>query len=100
MTNLTPDDFVINTYYPYAEWLKFIQRNELGMKLHLLSAGWRHRHVKIALSRTTLDFVEDNSLYADGDTVCSVCSGAYRDHPVIVGAEHLHLLCNGRGVKL
>lgn len=100
MTNPAPDDFIISTYYPYAEWLKFIQRNELGMKLHLLSASWRHQHVKIALSHTTLDLVEDNSFHADGNAVCSVCSRAYRDHPVILYAEYLHLLCNGRGVKL
>jgi hypothetical protein len=100
LDNRDPNEFIINSYYDYAEWIKFIQRNKLGMKLHLLSAGWRHRNLKVELSPAMLELVETNCLHADGNTPCSICSQAYRDHPTIVGAEYLHILCNGRGVKL
>ena len=95
-----PNEFILDTYHDYFDYLRFISTNKLGMKLHLLSASWRHRNLKIRLSPVTLELIEDNLLHGDGNTVCATCHQMYRDHPVIVGAEHLHLLCNGRGVKL
>lgn len=98
--NRDPNEFIVDNYADYIDYLRFTSTNKLGMKLHLLSAGWRHRNLKIKLSPGTLELIEDNLLHADGNTVCPACRQMYRDHPVIVGAEYIHLLCNGRGVKL
>lgn len=45
--------------------------------------------------------VEDGDwIRAAGDVLCKTCGYAYREHAPIVGFEWLHMLCNGKIVKL
>lgn len=37
---------------------------------------------------------------ASGDAYCKVCGHVYDDHPVVVGFEWLHRVCDGRLLKL
>ena len=44
-------------------------------------------------------FAEESFVRADGRCVCEHCGLAYLDHPAVVG-DVLHLLCDGKFVKL
>ena len=93
--------FILNAgYWQYREYLNFINRNEIGMQLHLLSAGWRRSHFRLYLTAEQQAKAEDTFIHASGDCICKECGFEYRDHPIVLGCEWLHALCNGKYVKL
>jgi len=98
---LEPACFVLNEgYTEYLEYMEFVHKNSLGWKLHQLSESWRHRHVRFAISEEELARAQENFIHADGSCTCSDCGERYRDHPIVLGCEWLHALCNGMYVKL